>query len=180
MTQTEDREKLIHELRDLGRLIEPVGNNPVTEEATPQESPPPPDLPAKPDTKTKLAPESPDSDNPETVDMFTVDNSKPSSPTPPPEPNRPPENDFPAVSTAEPRPERVIEPLEAKANDHTIRPESIGARTNDESLEELAAELLAVVEKRLSLHSGESLPESLRDDLASDIKMRLTPWLGDD
>ena len=43
-------------------------------------------------------------------------------------------------------------------------------------LDELVDELVGAVEKRLSLQSGESLPESLRDELSRDIKDRLAPW----
>ena len=46
-------------------------------------------------------------------------------------------------------------------------------------LDELVDELLGAIEKRLSMHSGESLPEPLRDALSEDIRARLTPWWSD-
>ncbi len=46
-------------------------------------------------------------------------------------------------------------------------------------LDELVDELLAAVEKRLTMHAGEPLPESLRDALADDIRARLAPWWSD-
>ena len=46
-------------------------------------------------------------------------------------------------------------------------------------LDELVDELLAAIEKRLTMHAGESLPESLRDALANDIRAQLAPWWSD-
>ena len=46
-------------------------------------------------------------------------------------------------------------------------------------LDELVDELVSAIEKRLSMHSGESLPEPLRDALSEDIRARLTPWWSD-
>ena len=46
-------------------------------------------------------------------------------------------------------------------------------------LDELVDELVHAVEKRLSLHSGESLPDPLREALAVDIRSRLAPWWSD-
>ena len=50
------------------------------------------------------------------------------------------------------------------------------SRDSGDYLDELVDELVGAVEKRLSLQSGESLPESLRDHLSRDIKDRLSPW----
>ena len=50
---------------------------------------------------------------------------------------------------------------------------------NQDYLTELVDELVVTVEKRLSSYSGESLPESLRNELSTDIRSRLAPWWSD-
>ena len=55
-------------------------------------------------------------------------------------------------------------------------PDNPGSGGSGAYLDELVDELVGAVEKRLSLQSGESLPESLRDELSRDIKDRLAPW----
>jgi hypothetical protein len=172
MTQKKDREALIRELENLGELIEPdpddtpmlnaLVKDPIpanSQDSLTQETPP---------IAKNINPE-----HPQTVDMFTASNRK-----------------VPKASSAS-----------AEALDSTIVPshptdtghENLTVRSNrepavtdetkvaadDKGLEELTSELLAAIEKRLSLHSGESLPESLRDELAHDISQHLAPWLHD-
>ena len=63
--------------------------------------------------------------------------------------------------------------IETALNTPSDKPDSGGSGAY---LDELVDELVGAVEKRLSLQSGESLPESLRDELSRDIKDRLAPW----
>jgi hypothetical protein len=169
MTQKKDREVLIRELEDLSELFESDPDDMPTLDALAKG-------PTPADSQDFLTQETPpitkdiNPEHPQTVDMFTA-----------PSPKAPKESSADALDS-------TIAPDYATDTEHeslTVRPnrkptvtdEAKAVTTDDKGLEELTSELLGAVEKRLSLHSGESLPESLRDELAHDISQHLAPWL---
>ena len=170
MTQKKDREALIRELENLGELIEPDPDDTPKLNALVKEP-----IPA--DSQDSLTQETPpiakniNPEHPQTVDMFTPSNPK-----------------APKASSAEALDSTIVpshptdtghENLTVRSNRAPAVTDAIKVATDDKGLEELTSELLAAIEKRLSLHSGESLPESLRDELAHDISQHLAPWLHD-
>ena len=173
MTKEESRGKLIRELQDLGQFIAPTDQEapaegvPVSNDASPVNLTDPLD-----DGST--TPEEHDfSDRPTTVDMFVPESAstekKPRS-----------ENDRQLAKTEK---GDIEVPGDSKSNASLTPeiPERLGseyenARDSGDHLDELVDELVSAVEKRLSLQSGESLPESLRDELSRDIRDRLSPW----
>jgi len=181
----ESREKLIRELQDLGQLIAPDDGR--SSEADPLEDPAPLPKPVTDayddvtaQTKAADAPE-----EPETVDMFVADG--------PPEEILPAtDSDVPEMAPQPHDQEQDQEQDQGPAIAQTAQPAGFGPTTIDtdpdalsnktdsrdsgDYLDELVDELVGAVEKRLSLQSGESLPESLRDQLSRDIKDRLAPW----
>ena len=171
MTQKKDREILIRELEDLGELIESHPNDTPKLDALAKD----PTLVDSKDFRTQKTPPITKDINPEhpqTVDMFTV-----------PSPKAPKESSAEALDSAI----ASDYPTDTRHESLTVQPnrepavadEVKAVTADDKGLEELTGELLGAVEKRLSLHSGESLPESLRDELAHEISQHLAPWLRD-
>ena len=170
MTQKKDREVLIRELENLGELIESDPNDTPTLDALAED--------LAPDSQKFLTQETPprakdiNPEQPQTVDMFTA-----------PSPQAPKESSVEALdSTIAPDhpTDAGHESLAVQSNrEPAVADEAKAVTADDKGLEELTSELLAVVEKRLSLHSGESLPELLRDELGHDISQHLAPWLHD-
>ena len=177
----ESREKLIRELHDLGQLIAP-NDSPSYETESPSESAPllTPLSDAFDEAKTQTT-EVDVPEGPATVDMFVADD--------------PSESALPAIhgDAAEAAPlsyeseqdrdqATTQSPPPATFESVTIEPvldtppDNPGSGGPGAYLDELVDELVGAVEKRLSLQSGESLPESLRDELSRDIKDRLAPW----
>ena len=179
MSKEKSREKLIRELQDLGQLIAPDDGR--ASEADSHEDPAPLPMPVT-DTFDDVTTQTKGADaheGPETVDMFVAD--------------RPPEEMLPATDSD--APEMASQPHDQEqdpAKTQTAQPDAFAPTTIDTApdalsdktdsrdsgdyLDELVDELVGAVEKRLSLQSGESLPESLRDQLSRDIKDRLSPW----
>ena len=170
MTQKKDREVLIRELENLGELIESDPDDTPTLNALAEDQTPA-------DSQDFLTQETPpiakniNLEHPQTVDMFTASNPK-----------------APKASSAEALDSTIApdhptdtghESLTVRSNREPGVADQTKVAADDKGLEELTSELLAAVEKRLSLHSGESLPESLRDELAHDISQHLAPWLHD-
>jgi hypothetical protein len=171
MTQKKDREVLIRELENLGELIESDPDDTPTLDALAED-------PTPADSGEFLTQETPpiakdiNPEQPQTTDMFTAPSPK-----------------APKASSAEALDSTIApdHPTEPGHESLAVRPnrkpavadETKAVTADDKGLEELTSELLAAVEKRLSLHSGESLPESLRDELAHDISQHLAPWLHD-
>lgn len=175
------REKLIRELQDLGQLIAPNDSLPPEIESP---SEPAPLLIPLSDTSDEVSTQNTEVDVPEgpaTVDMFVADD--------------PSETALPAIhgDAAEAAPlsheseqdrdqATTQSPPPATFESATIEPvldtppDNPGSGGPGAYLDELVDELVGAVEKRLSLQSGESLPESLRDELSRDIKDRLAPW----
>ena len=179
----ESREKLIRELQDLGQLIAP---NDSSSSETESPSEPAPSLTPLSDafdeastqtTKVEVL------EGPATVDMFIADD--------------PPESAFPKIHgealNAAPPSHELAQGLDQNqtttqspppetfksATIETVLdtpPDNPGSGGSGAYLDELVDELVDAVVKRLSLQSGESLPESLRDELSRDIKDRLAPW----
>mgnify|MGYP003325427298 FL=1 len=115
--------------------------------------------------------------DPETVDMFVPEDAST-------EKQSVRENDHPVTKVeviAQKGNTEATDSSKSSASAGPEVPERLGsdnanARDSSEYLDELVDELVGAVEKRLSLQSGESLPESLRDELSRDIKDRLSPW----
>mgnify|MGYP003304527911 CR=1 FL=1 len=179
----ESREKLIQELQDLGQLIAP-NDSPSSETESPSESAllltPLSDAFDEENTQTT---EVDVPEGPATVDMFVADD--------------PPESTLPASHGEAPNaappsheseqgldqdqattPSPPAATFESAAIETALDtpPDNPGSGGSGAYLDELVDELVGAVEKRLSLQSGESLPESLRDELSRDIKDRLAPW----
>ena len=122
-------------------------------------------------------------EGPATVDMFVADDPSqsvlpethgdaPKAAPPSHQPEQRPDQDqetTQASSAAAFTPAEIETALDTPSD----KPDSGGSGAY---LDELVDELVGAVEKRLSLQSGESLPESLRDELSRDIKDRLAPW----
>ena len=179
----ESREKLIQELQDLGQLIAP-NDSPSSETESPSE--PAPLLAPLSDAFDGASTETTEVEVPEgpaTVDMFVADDP-PESTLPASHgeaPNAAPPSheseqglDQDQTTTPSPPPET----FESAAVETVLDtpPDNPGSGGSGAYLDELVDELVGAVEKRLSLQSGESLPESLRDELSRDIKDRLAPW----
>lgn len=170
MTQKKDREVLIRELENLGELIESDPNDTPTLDALAEDRTPT-DFQEFLTLKTPPLAKDINPEQPQTVDMFTV-----------PSPQAPKASSAEALdSTIAPDhpTDTGHESLAVGSNREPAVADETKVTADDKGLEELTSELLAVVEKRLSLHSGESLPESLRDELAHDISQHLAPWLHD-
>jgi len=174
VSKEKNRDKLIRELQDLGDLIAPPEGEIPEEASIVADDTSPADLPSASDESTPNLTEGALSAGPETVDMFVPGEaaSEPESGiSDDPAPTKPAEKD----TAKSPR----------KASSHPIEePEVLGsgadnARGSGDYLDELVDELVGAVEKRLSLQSGESLPDSLRDELARDLRDRLSPWWSD-
>lgn len=179
----ESREKLIQELQDLGQLIAP-NDSPSSETESPSE--PAPLLAPLSDAFDGASTETTEVEVPEgpaTVDMFVADDP-PESTLPASHgeaPNAAPPSheseqglDQDQTTTPSPPPET----FESAAVETVLDtpPDNPGSGGSGAYLDELVDELVGAVEKRLSLQSGESLPESLRDELSRDIRDRLAPW----
>lgn len=179
----ESREKLIQELQDLGQLIAP-NDSPSSETESPSE--PAPLLATLSDAFDEASTETTEVEVPEgpaTVDMFVADDP-PESTLPASHgeaPNAAPPSheseqglDQDQTTTPSPPPET----FESAAVETVLDtpPDNPGSGGSGAYLDELVDELVGAVEKRLSLQSGESLPESLRDELSRDIRDRLAPW----
>ena len=181
MSKEESREKLIRELQDLGQLIAPDDGR--SSEADPPEDPAPLPKPVT-DTYDDVTAQTKEPDvheGPETVDMFVADG-------PPeeilratdsdalemaPQPHDQEQDQGPAITqTAQ---TAAFAPTTMDTAPDTLSGKT-DSRNSGDYLDELVDELVGAVEKRLSLQSGESLPESLRDELSRDIKDRLSPW----
>ena len=174
----ESREKLIRELQDLGQLIAPDDGR--SSEADPLEDPAPLPKPVT-DAYDDVTAQTKDADapeEPETVDMFVADG-------PPeeilratdsdalemaPQPHDQEQDQGPAITQTAAFAPTTMDTAPDAVSDKT------DSRGSGDYLDELVDELVGAVEKRLSLQSGESLPESLRDELSRDIKDRLSPW----
>ena len=171
MSKEKNRDKLIRELQDLGDLIAPREGEIPEEASLVADDTSPADLPSASDGSTANLTEGDLSAGPETVDMFV-----------PGEAASEPES----LISDDPAPAKAAEKDTAKSprkvSSHPIEePEVLGSsaeniRGSGDYLDELVDELVGAVEKRLSLQSGESLPESLRDELARDLRDRLSPW----
>ena len=170
MTQKKDLKALIRELENLGEVIESDLDDTPTLDALAKDS-----VPADPqDSLTQETPPIAKDINPEhpqTTDMFIAPNPKV------PKESSTETSDSPIA--AEDSTDTGHESLAVRPNREPAVIDETKVTADDKGLEELTSELLAVVEKRLSLHSGESLPESLRDELARDISQHLAPWLHD-
>jgi len=179
----ESREKLIQELRDLGQLIAP-NDSPSSETESPSE--PAPLLTPLSDAFDEANTQTTEVDVPEgpaTVDMFVADG--PSESALPASHGDTPQAALPsheseqgldqdqATTPAPPPATFESATIETVLDTPPDNPDSGGSGAY---LDELVDELVGAVEKRLSLQSGESLPESLRDELSRDIKDRLAPW----
>ena len=181
--QEESREKLIQELQDLGQLIAP-NDSPSPEPELPSE--PAPSLTPLTEAFDEASTQTTEVEIPEgpaTVDMFIADDP-PESTLPASHgeaPNAAPPShesaqglDQNQTTTQSPPPETFESAtIETVLDTPSDNPGSGGSGAY---LDELVDELVGAVEKRLSLQSGESLPESLRDELSRDIKDRLAPW----
>ena len=179
----ESREKLIQELRDLGQLIAP-NDSPSSETESPSESAllltPLSDAFDEENTQTT---EVDVPEGPATVDMFVADglseSALPASHGDTPKAALPSHEseqglDQDQATTPSPPPATFESAtIETVLDTPPDNPDSGGSGAY---LDELVDELVGAVEKRLSLQSGESLPESLRDELSRDIKDRLAPW----
>ena len=179
----ESREKLIRELQDLGQLIAP-NDSLSSETESPSESAPllTPLSDAFDEAKTQTT-EVDVPEGPATVDMFVADDPSqsalpethgdaPNAALPSHQPEQRPDQDqetTQASSAAAFTPAEIETALDTPSD----KPDSGGSGAY---LDELVDELVGAVEKRLSLQSGESLPESLRDELSRVIKDRLAPW----
>tara|TARA_B100000686_G_scaffold180100_1_gene187058 strand:- start:4046 stop:4603 length:558 start_codon:yes stop_codon:yes gene_type:complete len=181
VSKEESREKLIRELQDLGQLIAPDDGRPS--EADPPDGPAPLPKPVT-DTYDDVTAQTKEADvheGPETVDMFVADGppgeillaTNSDAPEIAPQPYDQGQDQGPAITqTAQPAasgPTTIDTDPDALSN-------KTDSRDSGDYLNELVDELVGAVEKRLSLQSGESLPESLRDQLSRDIKDRLSPW----
>ena len=179
----ESREKLIQELRDLGQLIAP-NDSPSSETESPSE--PAPLLTPLSDAFDEANTQTTEVDVPEgpaTVDMFVADgpseSALPASHGDTPQaalPSHESEQGLDQDQATTPSPPPVAfesATIETVLDTPPDNPDSGGSGAY---LDELVDELVGAVEKRLSLQSGESLPESLRDELSRDIKDRLAPW----
>ena len=175
----ESREKLIRELQDLGQLIAP-NDSPSYETESPSE--PAPLLTPLSDAFDEASTQTTEVDVPEgpaTVDMFVADG--------------PSESALPASHGDAPKAASPSHESEQGLGQDQATTPSPPAATFESATIETALdtppdnpgsggsgayldELVGAVEKRLSLQSGESLPESLRDELSRDIKDRLAPW----
>ena len=177
----DSREKLIRELQDLGQLIAPDDGR--SSEADPLEDPAPLPKPVT-DAYDDVTAQTKDADvpeGPETVDMFVAD-GRPEEilpatdsdvPEMAPQPHDQEQDQGPAkVQTAQPT---GFGPTTIDTDPDALS-DKTDSRDSGDYLDELVDELVGAVEKRLSLQSGESLPESLRDQLSRDIKDRLAPW----
>ncbi len=170
MTPKKDREVLIRELENLGELIESDPDDTLTLDALAQDL-----VPA--DSQEFITQETPlitkksDPEHPQTVDMFIAPDPKASKEA------SAETLDSPIAAGDSTDTEHESLPVQPNREPPVI--DETKVTTDDEGLEELTSELLAAVEKRLSLHSDESLPESLRDELAHDISQHLAPWLRD-
>lgn len=175
MSHDKIRDQLINQLESLGRFI---GEGSSATELSPKlEGAIEKSAQENIDIDNDLTPEN---DDPETVDMFESKTS--------------------ATESIEPLIEEVASALkhpgagQTKDNDTSIdtankshdHPKKSGIELtnvnkddNQDYLTELVDELVVTVEKRLSSYSGESLPESLRNKLSTDIRSRLTPWWSD-
>ena len=175
MSQDKIRNQLINELESLGRFI---GEGSSATELLPQvERAIDKSAQANIDIHNDLTAEN---DGPETLDMFQ---SKAS-----------------ATNSIEPLIEEAASALKHprvgqtkgsetsidaanKNHDHpnksAIDFANVNPGDNQDYLTELVDELIVTVEKRLSSYSGESLPESLRNELSTDIRSRLAPWWSD-
>ena len=179
----ESREKLIRELQDLGQLIAP-NDSPSFETESPSESAPL--LTPLSDAFDEASTQTTEVDVPEgpaTVDMFVADGSSesalPASHGDAPKAASPSHEseqglDQDQATTSSPPPATFESATMETALD--TPPDNPGSGGSGAYLDELVDELVGAVEKRLSLQSGESLPESLRDELSRDIKDRLAPW----
>jgi len=175
VSQDKIRDQLINELESLGRFIgegsSATGLLPEEEGAMGKSAQ------ANIDIHNNLTPEN---DGPETVDMFESETS--------------------ATESIEPLIEEAASAREQpgagqtkhnntsidttnKNHDHPkksgIEFPNINKDDNQDYLTELVDEIMVTVEKRLSSYSGESLPESLRNELSTDIRSRLAPWWSD-
>jgi hypothetical protein len=178
VSKEESREKLIRELQDLGQLIAPDDGR--SSEADPLEDPALLPMPVTDtfDTVTAQSKKADADEGPETVDMFVADG-------PPEEILRATDSD--ALEMA-PQPHdqeqdqgpAITQTAAFAPTTMDTAPDTLSGKTDSRNsgdyLDELVDELVGAVEKRLSLQSGESLPESLRDELSRDIKDRLSPW----
>ena len=179
----ESREKLIRELQDLGQLIAP-NDSPSYETESPSESAPL--LTPLSDAFDEASTQTTEVDVPEgpaTVDMFVADgpseSALPASHGDAPKAASPSHEseqglDQDQATTSSPPPATFESATMETALD--TPPDNPGSGGSGAYLDELVDELVGAVEKRLSLQSGESLPESLRDELSRDIKDRLAPW----
>ena len=175
MSQDKIRNQLINELESLGRFI---GEGSSATELLPQvERAIDKSAQANIDIHNDLTAEN---DGPETLDMFESKTS--------------------ATNSIEPLIEEAASALEHrgagqtknnntsidatnKNHDHPkksgIEFPNVNKDDNQDYLTELVDEIMVTVEKRLSSYSGESLPESLRNELSTDIRSRLAPWWSD-
>lgn len=179
----ESREKLIRELQDLGQLIAP-NDSPSSETESPSE--PAPLLTPLSDAFDEAKTQTTEVDVPEgpaTVDMFVADG--PSESALPASHGDTPQAALPSheseqgldqdQATTPSTPPAAFESATIETAPD-MPPDNPGSGGSGAYLDELVDELVGAVEKRLSLQSGESLPESLRDELSRDIKDRLAPW----
>ena len=177
MNKEENRKKLIRELQDLGKLIAPADDETSRQSALDNDNTLSATL-SDPLNNEVPATEGGDPPNgPETVDMFVPEAASAEN-------HSAHENDHPAAKV-----EVIVQTDNAEAADSSkfitsavsetlerLGSDNANARDSSNYLDELVDELVGAVEKRLSLQSGESLPESLRDELSRDIKDRLSPW----
>lgn len=172
MSQDKDREQLIRELEALGELIGHP-NAPTAGNAEPEAD-------RSKSNHASLAPASPNNSDPETVDMFSVGAADPAEPELA-ELLRLPDGGELEVSDND-REHRSDAPQSSEVSNDTGAATQARHEVVADSaayLDELVDELVHAVEKRLSLHSGESLPDPLREALAADIRSRLAPWWSD-
>ena len=166
MTDINDREKLIRELQELGNIVDP--NNDTNEKNHSSQNEKIIDS-CNENTSLKETnrSESKNVTATETIDIFSeqkdsnrLDNDEYRNNT---------NYEFKEKSS---QPKSFTDSLQqADVN------ELVNSETEDDRIKQLVSELLEVVEKRLSLHSGESLSDELRDDLQKKIFDTLVPWM---
>ena len=177
MSKEENRKTLIRELQDLGKLIAPAGDETSKQGVLDSDDASPADLTDVPNDGAPVIEEDDLPGDPETVDMFVSEDAST-------EKQSVRENDHPVTKVEVIAQKGNTEATDSSKSSASAGPEvserlgsdNANARDSSEYLDELVDELVGAVEKRLSLQSGESLPESLRDELSRDIKDRLSPW----
>ena len=183
MTSKDQQNELIHELKELGRLLDQKTKTAQDEAVKSNQTQP--DT-AEIQTTSKLTgpvfDPTGDVDSPETVDMFSTESlvDEPATIS-----NSEPETaellDDALTGTESPPPmERTREQPSSPLSQAPVSTPSPDAGMSRESIAELSRELIETVEKTISRRSGEPLDEALREKLLSDVSQQLSAWLESD